>query len=265
VEDAVIVLGVIALWPWVLGWWGWPARVLLLVDLAAMAFILVRRWRRLMGRGSAGAALAAVILYGFGAPSEASAGTGLKDLIAQADRAIVRGRYVEATDLVTAALEEHPGDIPLLLRLGTARSLSRDFRGAERALTTAIAYEPDNPKVIHNIGLLRLRQGREEEAQDALASVLEIAPWFPEAHYHLGVIAERRGEQEKALEYYIAELNVNPSSAKAWQRVALIRDQGRHKGLSWPQVTSICVACLAVAGGVIGLRVRQERLYNAQS
>ena len=46
VEDAVIALGILPLWPVILGWTGWVWQGLLYGDLAVLLFIFSRRLKR---------------------------------------------------------------------------------------------------------------------------------------------------------------------------------------------------------------------------
>ncbi len=142
----------------------------------------------------------------------------------RASALLERGDVEQAMAIWQELLQQKPGDVTLLNRLGIAYTQAKDYTRAESYFRQALAEDPDEPQAYFNLGLLQMKQGQTDQAEATLLRLLAVADWYPQGNYHLGYIYEKSGRLELARKYYIRELNVNGSCAKAWRRYLALKN-----------------------------------------
>lgn len=92
----------------------------------------------------------------------------------------------KATALVGEAREKYPTDRGLLLETVNTHLAAGNNAEAEKALSDAIATDPNNKQLHYTIGTIMIELKKNEEAETALNKALELDPDYIDAQYQLG-------------------------------------------------------------------------------
>jgi len=92
----------------------------------------------------------------------------------------------KATSLISEARKKYPTDRGLLLETVNAHLADGNNAEAEKALSDAIAADPENKQLHYTIGTIMIELGKNQEAETALNKALEIDPDYVDAQYQLG-------------------------------------------------------------------------------
>jgi tetratricopeptide (TPR) repeat protein len=137
--------------------------------------------------------------------------------------ALAAGRYSEAIELLTVAVQQRPDQVQSWIDLGEAYLAVGDCDCAIRKLTRALELDPDN------VGIFELRsQAYIQKGDYALAAVdaelgLELDPQNTELHLALAHAHEQLGDYETALTSLTTGLRRNPLDAELWNARANLR------------------------------------------
>lgn len=146
--------------------------------------------------------------------------TGADALIWMGRRTAYLGRYREAMDVFSRALEVHPGDPRIWRHRGHRQITVRRFDDAVADLTRAAELMAGRPDEVEPDGL--------PNAAGIPTSTLHFNVW-----YHLGLAHYLKGDFEAAAEAYAAcaEASVHPDSrvATAYWRVMTLKRLGQHE------------------------------------
>jgi tetratricopeptide (TPR) repeat protein len=96
------------------------------------------------------------------------------------------GMPEKASELIAVAREINPTDRALLLETVNTHLAAGNNAEAEKALSDAIATDPNNKQLHYTIGTIMIELGKNEEAETALNKALEIDPDYVDAQYQLG-------------------------------------------------------------------------------
>ena len=121
-------------------------------------------------------------------------------------------RFTQAENHYNQALKLAPRDSKVWNDVGYSYYLQARYPDAERALKTADAYEPNDPKTLTNLGLVLAAEGKNDEALVALTRSGGPAV----GHANLGFIFAAMGKKDEAChEYKEALANSTPSECRA--------------------------------------------------
>lgn len=96
------------------------------------------------------------------------------------------GMPEKAAEVIAVAREINPTDRGLLLETVNTHLAAGNNAEAEKALSDAIATDPENKQLHYTIGTIMIELGKNEEAETALNRALEIDPDYVDAQYQLG-------------------------------------------------------------------------------
>lgn len=102
-------------------------------------------------------------------------------------------KKAEAEKVLTDAVQKHPEDLGLLIRMTNFYIDDNRNEDAEKALSAAIKLDPSNTALIYTSGIIYETMGRLEEAEAAYRKTLELDPKHNDAKYSLGVFFFNRG------------------------------------------------------------------------
>ena len=92
------------------------------------------------------------------------------------DLLLAQDRLPEATELVDAAQQHHPGQTDLFNNLGIALRRKGRLQEAERSYATALAIQPDNAVLLYNAAVVDFLRERDAEAVVRLDRALAVRP-----------------------------------------------------------------------------------------
>jgi tetratricopeptide (TPR) repeat protein len=134
---------------------------------------------------------------------------------------LAQGHAAEALELFEALYQQHPTNVAVLINLGGACILNKQFKRAIPVLQAAANLEPDNPMIWTNLGAACLGNpvlATDEQQLQAIAAferALEINPAAPNVAYNIGLIYRDRGEHHQAMVYLERALQANPGDRDA--------------------------------------------------
>ncbi len=86
-----------------------------------------------------------------------------------------------------------------------------NWAGAERAVTRALALQPDEPSALHTYGEILLLQGRFDEALTQASRALAVEPLAPNINASLGWIHLFGGSRDEAVAQFRRTLELDPA------------------------------------------------------
>ena len=128
-----------------------------------------------------------------------------------------QGRYSEAIDHFTKAIEIAPNDTELYYNVATALSAQGRIDGAIRMYLVALEADPENADTLFNLGNVYLRQGRMEEAVQCYVRALEHRPDDADVLHNLGAALAAQGKTDEAVAAFREALRVQPGHRYAVQ------------------------------------------------
>lgn len=145
--------------------------------------------------------------------------------------ALEQGRFQEAIDLLTAALEGADNVPTIRSALGIAYQHRGDSVKASEEFRRVIAFDPDSLDGHLNYGSLLMLNGDTAEAEREFQECLRIDPNFAEAHYNLGLVLASRRRWEAAKAALTTTLRLQPDHLRArWNLARVLRDSGDGAG-----------------------------------
>jgi Flp pilus assembly protein TadD len=135
------------------------------------------------------------------------------------------GRADEAISLLQRAKQASPRDPHVPNALGLALLYKKDYPGAFRAFSDALALDATFVEARNNRGVAYLQAGKWDDAEVDFVAVLDGPP-TPEkvnAHYNLGLLHEKRGKYADAEREFSLAIADSPDNTRAYRARGLAR------------------------------------------
>jgi tetratricopeptide (TPR) repeat protein len=158
------------------------------------------------------------------------------ELLGQGTQALQQGRIIEAMDLLEQAYELNPDNPDLLLNLGGAYILGKQWKKALAVLEPLSERQPSNPMVWTNLGAAYLgnpilaTDEKQQRAIGAFKLAIALDPSAPNVAYNLGLIYRDRKEYEEAISWFQRALKTNPRDRDARNFIARLSQELRSGG-----------------------------------
>jgi tetratricopeptide (TPR) repeat protein len=137
------------------------------------------------------------------------------------------GQGADALAQYELALTKTPDDPDVLLRVGCARVVKGDGKGAEEALRSLLKTAPRSAEVNYCAGRALFLQGKHLEALKRLQHAIDLDSNRAEYHLYVGWAASEAGQLSLAQEQLDKALELDQGLADAyWQRGALSAKEG---------------------------------------
>jgi tetratricopeptide (TPR) repeat protein len=135
------------------------------------------------------------------------------------------GRVDEAIQLLMRARTSSPHDPHVPNALGLALLYKKDYPGAVRAFSDALALDEGFIEARNNRGVAYLQSGRWDDAEADFQAVLDGPPTAEKvnAHYNLGLLHEKRGHPVDAEREYSLAIADSPENVAALRSRGLVR------------------------------------------
>ncbi|MCG3147900.1 MAG: hypothetical protein PCFJNLEI_01341 [Verrucomicrobiae bacterium] len=164
------------------------------------------------------------------AETAADSGVGTAEvrlLLAQAGTAIAAKDYATAKTYLTTAAEKDPGNVVVLMNLGTTLYQLGQLDEAQTTLRQLITTAPNHSPARSLLGIIGLRHGRTEDAYNELTRAVAIDPRNSEAHNYLGIVMNEKGWATAAEQEIRRALEINPNYADAHFNLAVLYTRQR--------------------------------------
>lgn len=112
---------------------------------------------------------------------------------------IKEGRFADAADSFSAAVERDPDAVDSWLNRGVALKEAGDLAGAETSYRRALALAPQDPIVSNNLANVLGAQGRHDDAIAFYKDAIALNPAYADAKANLGTALRDAGDMDGAL------------------------------------------------------------------
>lgn len=134
---------------------------------------------------------------------------------------ILNGKYQNALEHYTRALEKYSGNADIYYNLGVVFSKLGKLNDAIKMYVKAIELNSSDPEIHYNLGVIYGENEMWKEAAAEFKTVLEISPSYINAYYNLGIAYGKLGEWDSVLNTYQKLVKIAPFDMKVHYMLAL--------------------------------------------
>lgn len=139
-----------------------------------------------------------------------------------ATKAYLAGRLLPTRELFEMMVEQNPGHVPALCKLGVVQlKLEQPFEAME-SFRKAVELDESNPYANRMLGYANLKLGDMAAAERHLKHAVELAPDDAKGYHLLGVISNRLGEIDDAENYFKSAISANPVPSGPYFNLAML-------------------------------------------
>ncbi|MBW8039424.1 MAG: tetratricopeptide repeat protein [Planctomycetes bacterium] len=131
------------------------------------------------------------------------------------------GRYQEAVELISKAIENNPSMPQFYNNLGIAFKALKRFKEAVDAYQQALCLEPDFVDAYFNLGNALRHEGQYDEAIENHKQAIRLRPDYAEAYHSLGRALKDQGQSTEAIENYKMAIHFKPDYPDAYNNMAV--------------------------------------------
>lgn len=147
-----------------------------------------------------------------------------------ARKAYVSNRLHSARELFEMMIDQHPGHIPAICRLGVVQLKLDEPAGALASFQKAIELDNNNPYANRMLGFTYMQLDELDKAEKYLQRAVELAPDDAKSYMYLGAICHMLGNVEEAVSQFKGAIAADPMPSDPYYNIAMIcASQGRIK------------------------------------
>jgi pentatricopeptide repeat protein len=147
-----------------------------------------------------------------------------------ATRAYVSGRLNSTRELLEMMIEQHPGHVPAICKLGAVQLKLQEPEQALASFQKAIELDHDNSYANRMLGFTHMQLGNPMEAERHLQRAIELAPDDAKSYMLLGAVCHQLGKTEAAESKFKGAIAADPMPSEPYFNIAMIcAKQGRMK------------------------------------
>lgn len=139
-----------------------------------------------------------------------------------ATKAFLAGRLLPTRELFELMVEQHPGHVPALCKLGVVQMKLDQPLDAAESFQKAIELDGNNAYANRMLGYALMKAGDLAGAETHLKRCVELAPDDAKAYLLLGTISYRLGDTGKAESNFKAAISADPLPSEPYFNLALI-------------------------------------------
>lgn len=139
-----------------------------------------------------------------------------------AQKSFLAGRLMPARELYELILEQHPGHVATLCKMGVVQLKLKDPEAASDAFRRAVELDNRHPYALRMLAYTLMKAGNLEEAEQVARESVKIAPNDDKAHMLLATLCFELGQQKDAEAHFKGAINVNPLPSEPYYNLALI-------------------------------------------
>ena len=145
-----------------------------------------------------------------------------------AEKSFAAGRYLPTRELFQMIVEQHPGHIPALCKLGVVNLRLKDPAAAVDTFRRAVELDANNPYAHRMLGFSFMSLGNLAAAEENLRQAVELAPADAKSQLLLGIIHNRLGRKSEAESHYKAAISADPIPSEPYYNLALLCSRGKR-------------------------------------
>jgi tetratricopeptide (TPR) repeat protein len=121
-----------------------------------------------------------------------------------------------AIRILRDGVDAYPGDYHLNYALGSQLHVRKDYEGAGRHYSAAVALRPDSAAAHYNLGVVLLRQKKLDEASACFQKAIALGLNDVRSHLNLGVSLAEQKKLDQAIASYQTAIKLDPKCAEAY-------------------------------------------------
>ena len=145
-----------------------------------------------------------------------------------AEKSFAAGRYLPTRELFQMIVEQHPGHIPALCKLGVVNLRLKDPTAAVDSFRRAVELDTNNPYAHRMLGFSFMSLGNLAAAEENVKQAVELAPSDAKSQLLLGIIHNRLGRKSEAESHYKAAISADPILSEPYYNLALLCSRGKR-------------------------------------
>ena len=145
-----------------------------------------------------------------------------------AEKSFAAGRYLPTRELFQMIVEQHPGHIPALCKLGVVNLRLKDPAAAVDTFRRAVELDANNPYAHRMLGFSFMSLGNLAAAEQNVRQAVELAPADAKSQLLLGIIHNRLGRKSEAESHYKAAISADPILSEPYYNLALLCSRGKR-------------------------------------
>jgi tetratricopeptide (TPR) repeat protein len=147
-----------------------------------------------------------------------------------ATKAYLSGRLHSTRELFEMMIEQHPGHIPAICRLGVVLLKLQEPEQALSRFEKAIELDNNNPYAKRMLGFTYMQLDNLAKAEPYLLRAIELAPDDAKSYMLLGAVYHQLGNAEAAESQFKGAIAADPMPSEPYFNIAMIcANQGRIK------------------------------------
>lgn len=139
-----------------------------------------------------------------------------------AEKSFAAGRMLPTRELFQMIVEQHPGHVPALCKLGVVHLKLEDPTSAADTFRRAVELDADNPYAHRMLGYALMSTGDLAGAELDVQKAVELAPDDAKSRLLLAAITYRLGRPKEAESHYKAAIVADPLPSEPYYNLALI-------------------------------------------
>ncbi len=139
-----------------------------------------------------------------------------------AEKAFAAGRFLPTRELFQLIIEQNPGHIPALCKLGVVNLKLQDSTAAADSFRRAVELDPSNSYAHRMLSLSLYELGDFPGAEEMAKKALEYALDDAKSHFLLGAITYKLGRNKEAETHYKDAISADPLLSEAYFGLAFL-------------------------------------------
>ncbi len=139
-----------------------------------------------------------------------------------ATKAYLSSRLLPARELYEMMVDQHPGHVPALCKLGVVLMKLGELENATGSFQKAIELDEGNPYAHRMLGYLAMNRGDLSQAEGYIEEAVELAPDDAASYLLLGMVTYQLGKIDDAESQFKASISVDPLPSEPYFNLALL-------------------------------------------
>lgn len=145
-----------------------------------------------------------------------------------AEKSFTAGRYLPTRELFQMIVEQHPGHIPALCKLGVVNLKLQDSTAAIDCFQRAVELDANNPYAFRMLGYAFMTQSDLASAEKNVKRSVDLAPQDAKSQLLLATLYYRLGRKAEAESHFKASITADPLPSDPYYNLALICSRSKR-------------------------------------